>query len=100
MVHTRELLPIRPSRDGTAVSHFDGHLRDAYAARALAVYKHQGIDTVAAPCESLFFVPSQRISSEGWQAAVLIPEVGSLHLTTLALREMLGTAVYRAAGRL
>jgi uncharacterized SAM-binding protein YcdF (DUF218 family) len=70
--------------------------------RALALFRHQGIDAIAAPCEYLSFIPSHRTSAGGWQAAAihLIPEAGNLQLTSMAIKELLGMAVYRAAGRL
>lgn len=66
--------------------------------RALALFKHQGIDTIAAPCEFLSALPS----AGGWRARLisLIPDADSLRVTSMAVREFLGFAVYRAAGRL
>jgi uncharacterized SAM-binding protein YcdF (DUF218 family) len=66
--------------------------------RALALFKHQGVDAIAAPCEFLSVSPG----AGGWRGVIigLIPDSDSLHLTSSALRELLGFAVYRAAGRL
>jgi uncharacterized SAM-binding protein YcdF (DUF218 family) len=67
--------------------------------RAMALFKHQGIDAIAAPCDFTRLVGSDR---GGWQGALLhlIPEAGNLVITTLVSREYLGMAVYRATGRL
>jgi uncharacterized SAM-binding protein YcdF (DUF218 family) len=67
--------------------------------RALALFKHQGIDAIPAPCDFTRLIGSGR---GGWRGALLhlIPEAGNLVITTLASREYLGLAVYRAAGLL
>lgn len=66
--------------------------------RAMALFKRQGIDAIAAPCDFLSVGPS----AGGWQNTVinLIPDPDSLRVTSMALKEFLGFAVYRAAGRL
>jgi uncharacterized SAM-binding protein YcdF (DUF218 family) len=65
--------------------------------RALALFKHQGIDAIAAPCDFTL-----RSGGRNWRGVLigLIPDVGSLNTTSLALREFLGLAVYHAAGLL
>jgi uncharacterized SAM-binding protein YcdF (DUF218 family) len=67
--------------------------------RALALFKHQGIDAIAAPCD---FIALTRPPTRNWQAAALelIPDAGNLQMTTMAVREYLGIAVYHAAGLL
>jgi uncharacterized SAM-binding protein YcdF (DUF218 family) len=67
--------------------------------RALALFKHQGIDAIPAPCDFTRLVGSDQ---GGWQGALLhlIPDAGNLVITTMVSREYLGIAVYRGTGRL
>jgi uncharacterized SAM-binding protein YcdF (DUF218 family) len=67
--------------------------------RSLALFKHQGIDAVAAPCD---FVALTRPTVRNWRAAALdlIPDAGNLQMTSMAIKEYLGIAVYHAAGLL
>src|SRR5260370_35223129 len=70
--------------------------------RALALFKHQGIDALAAPCDFASPGPAWRATTPDWQAIAigLIPDASNLSLTTRVLKEFLGIAVYRLAGRL
>ena len=70
--------------------------------RALALFKHQGIDALAAPCDFVSAGPAWRANTADWQAIAigLIPDASNLSLTTRVLKEFLGIAVYRLAGRL
>jgi uncharacterized SAM-binding protein YcdF (DUF218 family) len=67
--------------------------------RALALFKHQGIDAIPAPCD---YVALTRPPARNWREAILylIPDAGNLQMTSMALREYLGIAVYHAAGLL
>lgn len=67
--------------------------------RALALFQRQGIDAIAAPCD---FVALTRPKPEDWRAAALdlIPDAGYLQMTSMAVKEYLGIAVYHAAGLL
>ncbi|SRR5579875_381686 len=67
--------------------------------RALALFKHQGIDAIPAPCD---YAALTRPPARNWQEATLdlIPDAGSLQMTSMAVREYLGIAVYHAAGLL
>ncbi len=70
--------------------------------RALALFRHQGIDAIAAPCDFASFTPLHDSHAVIWQATALglIPDASNLGSTSQALKELLGMAVYRAAGRL
>lgn len=65
--------------------------------RALALFKDQGIDAIAAPCDFLPFTPQA-----DWRGTIigLIPDPNSLNRTSMAVNEFLGIAVYHAAGLL
>ena len=67
--------------------------------RALALFKHLGIDATPAPCD---FVGLTRPPARNWRAAALdlIPDATNLLMTSMALKEYLGIAVYHAAGLL
>lgn len=67
--------------------------------RALALFRHQGIEAIAAPCD---YLPVPAGGGTDWRSVVigLIPDVGSLDLTSKAEREFLGLAVYHLAGLL
>ncbi|MGO9057082.1 MAG: YdcF family protein [Candidatus Binataceae bacterium] len=70
--------------------------------RALALFKHQGIDTIAAPCD-FFATEAGRIAlTSDWRAILigLIPEASNLTETTQASKELLGLAVYHVMGLL
>jgi uncharacterized SAM-binding protein YcdF (DUF218 family) len=70
--------------------------------RALALFKHQGIEAIPAPCDFTSFAPEAGASTMSWQAAAisLVPNADSLGATTMAVKEFLGIAVYHAAGLL
>jgi uncharacterized SAM-binding protein YcdF (DUF218 family) len=68
--------------------------------RALALFRHQGIDATAAPCDFLSTPAGWRSHTADWQAVILalIPDPDALATTNMAIREFLGAAVYRARG--
>jgi uncharacterized SAM-binding protein YcdF (DUF218 family) len=68
--------------------------------RALALFRQQGIDAIAAPCA--FLSVNHHDENGAWQDAVLglIPNADGLRLTSMAVKELLGLAAYRAAGLL
>ncbi len=70
--------------------------------RALALFRRQGVEAIAAPCDFFSFTPRHDPEAGFWQAAAidLLPNANDLGMTSLAVRELLGMAVYRAAGRL
>lgn len=70
--------------------------------RALALFRHQGIDAIAAPCDYLSGLSALSGAGANWRSVALglIPDVNSLDLTTRAEREILGIAVYHFAGLL
>jgi uncharacterized SAM-binding protein YcdF (DUF218 family) len=70
--------------------------------RALALFQQQGIEAIAAPCDFLSVEPRVESEARAWQTAAiaLIPNANNLLVTSLALKEFLGFAVYRAAGLL
>jgi uncharacterized SAM-binding protein YcdF (DUF218 family) len=70
--------------------------------RALALFKHQGIDALAAPCDFISAGPAWTANTADWRgiALGLIPDAANLALTTRVLKEFLGIVVYRLAGRL
>ena len=65
--------------------------------RALAVFRNEGIETISAPTD---FSPPTNWASSGWPEIItsLLPSAEALQLTTQALKELLGVAVYRIAG--
>jgi uncharacterized SAM-binding protein YcdF (DUF218 family) len=67
--------------------------------RALALFRHQGIEAIAAPCD---FVALGRPPARDWRATAidLIPDASYLGITSMAVKEYLGIAAYRAAGLL
>jgi uncharacterized SAM-binding protein YcdF (DUF218 family) len=69
--------------------------------RALALFRHQSIDAIAAPCDYLSTVPALTGKTD-WRGVALglMPDVDSLDATTKAMRELLGIAVYHLAGLL
>jgi uncharacterized SAM-binding protein YcdF (DUF218 family) len=70
--------------------------------RALALFKHQGIDAIAAPCDFVNPGPHTATDIGGWGGLVLglVPEPDNLRLTSMAVKEFVGIAVYHAAGLL
>jgi uncharacterized SAM-binding protein YcdF (DUF218 family) len=68
--------------------------------RAMALFRHQGIDAIAAPCDYLSASPAEGWTN--WRELVLesIPSADNLELTIRAEREFLGIAVYHVAGLL
>jgi len=68
--------------------------------RAMAVFRHEGIDAVAVPTD---FVATEREMEESYSgpAAILVnllPDAESLAWTSRALKEYFGLAAYRLAG--
>ena len=65
--------------------------------RALKVFRHQGIDAIAAPTD---FLIGGNFSDGGYQVNLLqfIPNVNYLKNFTKALKEYIGTVVYRLKG--
>ena len=70
--------------------------------RALALFKHQGIEAIAAPCDFKSLSSGAARYGGGWQGVMLglLPDADSLHLTTMVWKEYLGIAIYQAAGLL
>jgi uncharacterized SAM-binding protein YcdF (DUF218 family) len=70
--------------------------------RALALFRHQGIDAIAAPCDYLSGSPALVGGRWNWHSLLigLIPDIDSLDVSTKAMRELLGIAVYHLAGLL
>ncbi len=68
--------------------------------RALAIFKHQGIDAIAAPTD--FLVSQQEVMETGSsiQAVILynLPDADRIAKTTKAIKEYIGTVVYRLKG--
>ncbi len=66
--------------------------------RALRLFRKQGLDTTPYPCA---YTTRDRIEA-GWDGDLfdLIPEVGSLHKSTLAINELVGTLIYRISGKI
>jgi len=67
--------------------------------RALALFKHQGVNAIAAPCDFKSLSGSEARGSGGWQgrAIKVLPDSDSLDLTSKIWKEYLGIAVYHAA---
>ena len=69
--------------------------------RSLLVFRHQGINVIAAPTD---FLVTQNDSFEGegstWQATLLnlVPDAYKLQQSTKALKEYIGLVVYRLRG--
>ncbi len=70
--------------------------------RALALFRHQGVDAIAAPCDFKTLSSSEVSDAGGWQGRTidLLPDADSLELTSAAWKEYFGIAVYHAAGLL
>lgn len=70
--------------------------------RALALFRHQGIDAIAAPCDFFATTPHWLADTSDWQALAtgLIPDSNNLTKTTEAIKEAVGIAVYRLKGLL
>jgi len=66
--------------------------------RALALFRQQGVDAI--PASTDFVSPSTNRANSGWPELIiaLLPSAEALQLTTQALKELLGSAVYRIAG--
>lgn len=73
-----------------------------HMSRALALFKHQGIDAIAAPCDFSSSALAWEANTSSWQALAtgLIPDVANLTSTTKSIKEMVGIAVYRLMGLL
>ena len=72
----------------------------AHMPRSLAIFRHQGIDAIPAPTD--FIVSDRnliehRLSTQS-RILSLIPKSDSLDLTTQALKEYIGTFIYRLRG--
>ena len=70
--------------------------------RALALFKHQRVGVIAAPCDFKTLSSSEASDAGSWQGRTinLLPDADSLELTSNAWKEYLGIAVYHAAGLL
>jgi uncharacterized SAM-binding protein YcdF (DUF218 family) len=68
--------------------------------RALGLFRHQGIDAIAAPCDFLSFNRTDDDLNWRSMAISLLPDVNNLTSTSAALKELLGIAAYRMMGRL
>jgi uncharacterized SAM-binding protein YcdF (DUF218 family) len=70
--------------------------------RALALFKHQGVEVIAAPCDFKTLSSSEASDAGSWQGRTinLLPSADSLELTSNAWKEYLGIAIYHAAGLL
>jgi uncharacterized SAM-binding protein YcdF (DUF218 family) len=68
--------------------------------RAIAIFKRLGIETIPAPTDYLTTDPNYRAVPKSSQEQVLrlLPDVERLRLTTRALKEYVGTAIYRVRG--
>ncbi len=68
--------------------------------RALAIFKKQGINAIPAPTD--FLVSKQELSEPNYniesQLLSLIPDTGNLDRTTQAIKEYIGTFIYRLRG--
>jgi uncharacterized SAM-binding protein YcdF (DUF218 family) len=66
--------------------------------RALALFRQQGVQAISAPTDFLSVSTSSARSS--WPDLIIsvLPSAEALQLTTRALQELLGSAVYRIAG--
>lgn len=68
--------------------------------RSLAIFKKQGIKAIPAPTD--FLVSKQELSEPNYsiesQLLSLIPEAGNIDRTTLAIKEYIGTFIYRLRG--
>jgi uncharacterized SAM-binding protein YcdF (DUF218 family) len=66
--------------------------------RALALFRQQGVEAVSAPTD--FITRSRSWADSTWPDLILglLPSAEALQRTTQALKELLGTAVYRIAG--
>jgi uncharacterized SAM-binding protein YcdF (DUF218 family) len=66
--------------------------------RALALFRKQGLETVASPCGYL----TQDRPGDGWNdnSFYLLPDVEALRRSTLAINEIVGILLYRASGKL
>jgi uncharacterized SAM-binding protein YcdF (DUF218 family) len=68
--------------------------------RALAIFKHLGIDTIAAPTDFHVAEDPQDVADNTWQGRLLslIPDTENLHYFTRALKEYIGISVYWLRG--
>jgi len=68
--------------------------------RALAIFNHLGIDTIAAPTDFHVVAPDQAIATPPWQDKLLraMPDTENLHYFTRALKEYLGIGLYWLRG--
>lgn len=66
--------------------------------RALGLFRKQGLDATPYPCT---YIARDRIEA-GWDGDLfdLIPEVESLHRSTLAINELAGILIYRISGKI
>jgi uncharacterized SAM-binding protein YcdF (DUF218 family) len=68
--------------------------------RSLQIFQRQGIDAIAAPTDFLVSVREIQEQSNSPQAIVLgiLPDTAKLEMTTRALKEYIGTFIYRLRG--
>jgi uncharacterized SAM-binding protein YcdF (DUF218 family) len=68
--------------------------------RSLAIFRRQGIEAIPAPTDFLVTQPDARESGSSTQAILLnlLPDSGRLDKTTQALKEYIGTVIYRLRG--
>ena len=93
-VNVRQILAVRKIRLVLLVT------SAMHMPRAMMIFKHEGIDAVAAPAD---FIATERRMEEtrnGPKAIIinLLPDAESLEWTSRALKEYLGLAAYRLAG--
>jgi uncharacterized SAM-binding protein YcdF (DUF218 family) len=68
--------------------------------RSLLIFQRQEIDAIAAPTDFLVSEPEMEIPSSSLSAIVLnlLPDSGRLEVTTKAIKEYIGTIIYRFRG--
>ncbi len=86
---TRRLLGERPVLLVTSASHIP---------RALALFRKQGLNVTPAPCD--YFATNKPGDWSGTDLFDFLPDVWALYMTTLAIIEVVGTAVYHLSGKL
>ncbi len=68
--------------------------------RSLLIFKRQGIEAIPAPTDFLVSEQDLREPTSSTEGIILniLPDAGRLHKTTKAIKEYIGTAVYRLRG--
>ncbi len=68
--------------------------------RSLLIFKRQGIEAIPAPTDFLVSEQDLREPTSSTEGMILniLPDTGRLHKTTKAIKEYIGTAVYRLRG--